>query len=106
MPPFDLEKQRTENTTKILNRITETVAVVTEVRHYNLKVVQTAYPQARISNIAGNTYRVNIFEKTTGIIPVNKLTYSFLVDVVGGLAIRRPEPTSHRLVKYSDKWKV
>jgi len=105
MTPLDLENQRNENTTKLLARSKEDIMADAEAKLANLNVIQTAYPRARISHIAGSTYRINTFEKTSGIIPINRLIDSILVDVVGGLAIRRPEPTSSKLVKYSDSWK-
>ncbi len=66
-------------------------------------IVRQTYPGAKVSHIAGSTYRVNIYEQTTGIVPINRLTSSFLVDVIDGSPIRRPE-VSKKLINYSDRW--
>ena len=65
-------------------------------------IVRQAYPGAKVSHIAGSTYRVSMYEQTAGIVPVNKLTYSFLVDVIGESPIRRPEAS--KKLSYSTRW--
>jgi len=67
-------------------------------------IARQTYPGSKVSHIAGSTYRVNIYEPTTGIIPIQRLVDTFLVDVNDTTVIRRPAEVSHKLVKYSDKW--
>jgi hypothetical protein len=67
------------------------------------ELVRNQYKGCKISNIAGATFRVTRYEEVPGFCPIKKIGDTFLVDVIGGLVVRRPE-VQKRLLKYSNKW--